>query len=394
MTHHNPDPTTIQLALELLTQNGFYDLSKAMELLINEAMKIERSNYLGAAPYERADSRRGYANGFKPKAINTRIGKLDLAIPQVREAGEDGQRFYPNALERGERSERALKLALAEMYVNGVSTRRVKKITEELCGIEVSSSQVSRATKLLDEEIAKWRNRPLGICPYVVLDARYEKVRIGGGVVVSAAVFVAMGVREDGQRTILGVSAATSEAEVHWRSFLESLQARGLRGVILITSDSHSGLKAAINATFPGTAWKRCQVHLQQNAGHYVSKVAARGEVAECIRGVFAATTEADANHLIAEAVSTYESSEPRLAEWMAENLPESLAVLQIPVAHRRRLRTSNAVERLNREIKRRTRVVSLFPNVESLLRLVTALAMEVSDDWETGRIYLTMEPR
>jgi len=393
MTHHEPDSTTIHHVLELLTQNGFSELSGALELLFNEAMKIERSTYLGAAPYERSGSRRGYANGFKPKKLKTRIGTLDLSVPQIREAGEDGERFYPSALERGARSERALKLALAEMYVNGVSTRRVKKITEELCGMEVSSSQVSRATKLLDEEIGQWRNRAIGNCPYVVLDARYEKVRIGG-VVVSAAVFIAMGVREDGQRSVLGVSVGTSEAEVHWREFLESLQARGLRGVQLITSDSHSGLKTAIDATFPGAAWQRCQFHLQRNAMQYVSRVAARSEVAECIRGIFAANTESDAHRLINEAVATYESTEPRLAAWMAENLPESLAVLQVPVAHRRRLRTTNAVERLNREIKRRTRVASLFPNVESLLRLVTALAMEVSDDWETGRIYLTMEPR
>jgi len=213
-------------------------------------------------------------------------------------------------------------------------------------------------------------------------------------VVVSAAVFVAMGIGEHGRRSILGVSVGTSEAEVHWREFLESLQLRGLRGVKLITSDSHSGLKAAIGATFPGTAWQRCQFHLQRNAVHHVSKVALRGEVANCIRRVFAATDEVEARGLIEDAVRKYESSEPKLSAWMAENLFESLAVLQVPVAHRKRLRTSNSVERLNREIKRRTKVASIFPNTESLLRLVTALAIEVSEDWETGRIYLTMEPR
>ncbi len=393
MTRHDPDSTTIQLALELLNSHGFEDLSGALQLLFNEAMKIERSDYLGAGPYERSEDRRGYANGFKPKNLKTRIGTLELAIPQVRERDEGGDRFYPAALERGLRSERALTAALAEMYVQGVSTRRVRKITEELCGTEISSSQVSRATKLLDEEIGQWRSRSLDPCPYIVLDARYEKVRIGG-VVVSAAVFVAMGVREDGRRTILGISVGTSEAEVHWREFLESLQLRGLRGVRLITSDSHSGLKAAINATFPGTAWQRCQFHLQRNAMHHVSKLSLRGEVANCIRRIFAATDQVEANGLINDAIATYESAEPKLAAWMAENLLESLAVLQVPAAHRKRLRTSNAVERLNREIKRRTKVASIFPNTESLLRLVTALAIEVSEDWETGRIYLTMEPR
>jgi transposase-like protein len=393
MTRHNPDPTTIQLALELLNAHGFEELSGALELLLNEAMKIERSSYLGAAPYERSEARRGHANGFKPKRMKTRLGVLDLAVPQVREADEAGERFYPTALERGARSERALKLALAEMYVTGVSTRKVRKITEELCGMEISSSQVSRCAKLLDEEIGQWRGRSLGPCPYIVLDARYEKVRIGG-VVVSAAVFVAMGVREDGRRSILGVSVGTSEAEVHWREFLEALQLRGLRGVRLITSDSHNGLKAAVNATFPGIAWQRCQFHLQRNAMHHVSRVAMRKEVAANIRRIFGAADEAEAKDLIRDTVARFQGDDPALADWISENVPESLAVLQIPAGHRRRLRTSNSVERLNREIKRRTKVASIFPNVASLLRLVSALAIEVSDEWETGRIYLTMEPR
>ena len=325
--------------------------------------------------------------------MRTRVGELALEIPQVREAGENGERFYPSALERGNRSERALKLAIAEMYVNGVSTRRVKKITEELCGIEVSSTQVSRAVKLLDDEIAAWRSRELESCRYLVLDARYEKVRIGG-TVVSSAVFVAQGVREDGKRLILGISVAASEAEVHWRAFIESLLMRGLRGIQLVTSDDHSGLKAALATTLPGVAWQRCQFHLQRNAQHYVSKVALRSAVAEDIRSIFDAPTEGDAQQIIRTVVSKYETTEPKLAEWISENIRDGLAVLSVPAEHRRRLRTSNAVERLNKEIKRRTRVVGLFPNEAALLRLVTALAMEVSEDWETGRTNLTMEPR
>ena len=275
MTNHEADRTTVAHALELLTAHGFDGLAEALQLLLNEAMKIERSDYLGAAPYERSDGRRGHANGFKPKTVSSRLGKLEPSIPQVREAAEGGERFYPSALERGERSERALKLAIAEMYVNGVSTRRVKRVTEELCGLEVSSSQVSRATKLLDDEIAQWRERPLESCRYVVLDARYEKVRIGGNV-VGAAVLLAMGVREDGKRTILGVSVATSEAEVHWRAFIESLLMRGLNGVQLVTSDDHPGIKAALAATLPGVAWQRCQFHMQRNAQAHVSRVALR----------------------------------------------------------------------------------------------------------------------
>lgn len=230
-------------------------------------------------------------------------------------------------------------------------------------------------------------------CRYVVLDARYEKVRIGGNV-VGAAVLLAMGVREDGKRTILGVSVATSEAEVHWRAFIESLLMRGLNGVQLVTSDDHPGIKAALAATLPGVAWQRCQFHMQRNAQAHVSPVALRPEVAEDIRGIFNSTTEADAKAAVDRAVTKYEATEPKLASWIAENVHEGLAVLQLPAAHRRRLRTSNAVERLNREIKRRSCVATLFPNEAALLRLVTALAIEVSEDWETGRKYLSMDQR
>ena len=393
MPHHEADPTTISRALELLAANGFDGLANAVGILIDEAMKLERSAYLGAAPHERSSERRGYANGFKDKTLATRLGKVGLRVPQVREPGPDGERFYPSALERGERSERALKLALAEMYVQGVSTRRIKSITEELCGFEVSSSQVSRATKLLDEEIAQWRDRPLGTCRYLVLDATYEKVRIGGSV-ISAAVLVAIGVRDDGKRSVLGVSASVSEAEVHWRTFLESLVARNLRGLMLVTSDDHPGLRKAIAAVFPGVAWQRCQFHLQRNAASYVSRLSLRSAVAEDIRAIFNAPDITVANQLLEDTVQRYRDNEPRLADWMESNLHEGLAVLQLPANHRRRLRTSNCAERLNKEIKRRTRVASLFPNEDALLRLVTALAIEVSEEWETGRIYLTMEHR
>ena len=200
-------------------------------------MKLERSAVLGARPYERTPQRRGHANGFKPKTVETRLGALELRVPQTR-----GVAFYPSALEKGQRSERALKLAIAEMYVQGVSTRKVTAVMEELCGLEVTSSQVSRAVQALDEELTAWRERPLGEIPYLLLDARYEKVRVNG-VVVSCALLVAVGITPDGRRTILGVSVSLSEAEVHWREFLASLQARGLHGVQLIVSDDHAGLQ-------------------------------------------------------------------------------------------------------------------------------------------------------
>ena len=391
MTHHVPDATSIAAALELLTEHGFDRMAGALQLLLNEAMKLERSEFLEAGPYERTDARRGYANGFKLKRVKSRLGELELRIPKVRELVEGLDPFYPRALERGERSERALKLALAEMYVQGVSTRKVKEITAELCGLEVSSAQVSRATQQLDNEIEAWRTRPLAEHPYLLLDARYEKVRHGGQV-VSCAVLLAVGVSAEGRRSVLGVSVSLSEAEVHWRGFLESLKERGLRGVRSITSDDHSGLKAALMALFPGVSWQRCQFHLQQNAQAYVPRVDQRREVASTIRGIFNAPDREEADRLLARAAQRYRKSAPKLASWMEDNLPEGLAVFALPEHHRRRLRTSNAMERLNREIKRRTRVATLFPNEPSLLRLVTAVVVEISEEWETGRLYLSME--
>ena len=391
MTDHTADATTIAMALELLTEYGLEGVAPAIEILINEAMHLERSAFLQAAPHERTDERRGYANGFRAKHMKTRLGELSLAIPRVRNLAEGEEGFYPKALERGERSERALKLAVAQMYVEGVSTRKVTAITQELCGLEITSSQVSRAAKLLDEEIAAWRNRPLGEFKYLVLDARYEKVRHGGSV-IDCAVLLALGIGVGGKRTILGVNAALSEAEVHWRSFLESLCARGLFGVQMITSDDHSGLRAALRAVFPATPWQRCQFHLQRNAQAHVPHVAMRKEVAKDIRDIFNAPSRSEADRLLDLAASRHREKAPDLADWMERALPEGLTVFAVPSAHHRRLRTSNAVERLNKEIKRRTRVASLFPSTDSLIRLVAAVAIEIAEDWETGRIYLTMD--
>ena len=388
MTDHTPDSTTFAMALELLSENGFESMAAAMEILFNEAMKIERSEFLQAGPHERVEGRQGYANGYRDKRVKTRLGELALRIPRTRGCEEP---FYPRSLERGERSERALKLAVAQMYVEGVSTRRVTEVTRELCGLDVTSSQVSRATKLLDEELNAWRRRSLGEFRYLILDARYEKVRHGGSV-VDCAVLMALGVGADGKRTILGVSAALSEAEVHWRGFLEELKERGLHGLVMITSDDHSGLRAALRSVFPAVPWQRCQFHLQQNAQSHVPRVAMRKDVAKDLRAVFNAPDRSEANRLLALAVKRHEKSAPDLARWMESAVPEGLTVFDLPAAHWRRLRTSNSLERLSREIKRRTRVATLFPNEASLLRLVSAVAIEVAEDWETGRIYLSMD--
>ena len=384
---HQADSSVIETVVQLLCENGLSHLADAMRLMLNEAMRIERSQVLEAAPYQRTEKRRGYANGFKPKSVSTRLGELALEVPQVRGEVE----FYPSALERGVRSERALKCAMAEMYVQGVSTRKVTEVMQELCGLEVSSTQVSRATQLLDEELSRWRNRPLGEVPYVFLDARYEKMRHGGSV-VSCAVLMAFGVDESGHRTVLGVSVSWSEAEVHWRDFFAHLQGRGLSGVRLLISDDHAGLQAAREARFPGVPWQRCQFHLQQNAGHYVPRIEMRREVAADLRAIFESTDRPEATRRLHQAVDKYAQKAPKLSAWMEANVADSFTVFSFPETHRRRLRTSNLMERISKELKRRTRVATLFPNEASLLRLVSAVLMEISEEWETEKTYLRMD--
>jgi len=277
------------------------------------------------------------------------------------------------------------------MYVQGVSTRKVTEITKKLCGLEISSQQVSRAAQALDEELQAWRTRPLGEYRFVTLDARYEKVRHGGHV-RSIALLVAVGVDAQGKRSVIGVSTSLSEAEVHWREFLSGLLMRGLMGIRMITSDAHEGLKAAREAVFPGVPWQRCQFHLQQNAAAYVPRVDMRATVAADIKSVFLASGIHEAERLLARTVESYRESAPKLAEWMELNIPEGLSILALPLHQRMRTRTSNLLERLNREIKRRTRVATLFPNEASLLRLASAVLVEVSEEWETGRIYIRMD--
>ncbi|HEV2124636.1 MAG TPA: IS256 family transposase, partial [Chloroflexota bacterium] len=334
--------------------------------------------------------RNGQANGFKGRQFQTRLGALDLSVPQVRDSSEP---FWPQSLEKGLRSERALKIALAEMYVQGVSTRKVAAITEQLCGFDVSSAQVSRAAAQLDEQLAAWRSRPLGgqATPYLLLDARYEKVR-QAGMVRDAAVLIAVGVGEDGKRRILGVSVAISEHELHWRQFLRRLVERGLSGVQLVVSDDHAGLKAARQAVFGSVPWQRCQFHLQQNAGAYAPRQQMKAQVAADIRAVFNAPDRVTAEALLREKVARYQSSAPKLSAWMEASLPEGLSVFALPEAHRRLLRTTNGLERVNKEIRRRTRVATLFPSEASCLRLISAVLMEISDEWEAGKAYLTFK--
>lgn len=372
--------------MEQVQAQGLDVLSELIRIVINAAMQAERSEHLNAGPYQHTEERRGYANGFKSKTMRTRVGEITFAIPQVREGG-----FYPQALEKGLRSERALTLALAEMYVQGVSTRKVKAITEQLCGVNISSSAVSQAASQLDGELEKWRERPLGEYAFLFLDAYYEQVREDGQV-RHLAVLVAVGVTPTGKREILGVSVSLSEHEVHWRGFLENLKQRGLGGVQLITSDDHAGLRAARVAVFGGIPWQRCQFHLQQNAQAYVPRKEMQTEIAADIRMIFDAPDRTTAEAYLAKTVAKYKQSASRLSEWLANNIPDGLTVFAFPASLRRLLRTTNGVERLHREVRRRARVVSIFPNPASCLRLVSAVLAEISEEWLTGRTYLVFE--
>jgi len=379
--------TGLEAALEQLIAQNNEPLLNALQILMNSAMVWERQGVLKAQPYERCEDRRGYANGFKPKTLHTRLGALNLRVPQTRDI-----EFYPSIIEKGQRSERALMLAMAEMYVQGTSTRKVRAIVEDLCGYGVSSTQVSRAVALLDEVLEPWRTRLLSDEPiaYLYLDATYEKVR-RNGIVQDAAVLTAFGVTISGTRRVLGLSVAVSEAEVHWRAFLESLAARGLNGLQLIISDAHSGLQKARQAVFPSVPCQRCQFHLQQNAQAYAQRLDQRKEIASTIRPIFQAPNRSEAERLLKLAIDSVKDKQPKLANWMEHNIPEGLTCFAFPESHRRKIRTTNMVERNNRELKRRTKVATLFTSEKSIERLVSALLMEQDESWMNGRIYLTM---
>lgn len=377
--------------LKHILNEGLQGMPAALTVLINAAMQFERSTHLGAAAYERTEERTGSANGFKPKTIATTAGPITLAIPQVRDCA---QPFYPSALEKGQRSEKALTIAVAEMYLQGVTTRRVTTVLEKLCGCSVSSASVSRATAELDPMLKAWRERPLEPMSALLVDARYEKVRVSGSV-ISCAVLIAIGVRRsDGKRQVIGVSISLSEAEVHWRAFLQSLKERGIGLPDLITSDAHEGLRAGLRAVFNSVPWQRCQFHLQQNARSYVPQLDMRAEVATDIRLIFNAESRAAAEEKLRLNVIKYATRAPKLAAWMEEALPEGFGVYAMPEAARKRLRTSNACENLNRQVRRRTAVAGLFPNEAALERLVCAILMEISEDWETSKAYISTNPQ
>ena len=383
----NPDPkeSLPREILEELMEEGAEAFRSVLEKLLNLAMELERSEFLGAEPYERTRDRLDHANGFKNKTVAPRVGRLKLKIPQVRNLS-----FYPKSLERGCRSEKALKLAIAEMYVKGVSTRKVSQITEQLCGTEISATQVSRIAKLLDEELEQFRDRELGAYRVMYLDAHYEKVRVHG-MVQDLAILKALGVNRWGKREVLGVSATLSEAEVHWREFLQSLQRRGLKGVELGVSDDHVGLRAARRAVWPSVPWQRCQFHLAQNAQAHAHNRQQAREMGQAIRDSFNSPSLADAETLVTRVAQRFAKENSPWVKWLEENIAEGFTVYRFPRSTHKKIRTVNGLERVNKEIRRRTRVVGIFPNEDSVLRLTSAILAEIHEEWLTGRQYLNL---
>ena len=375
-----------ELAQAILLDDPTF-LRGIVERALQAILEEEMTAHLGAARYERGESRTGCRNGYKPRTLTTRVGTLELRVPQDR----DGT-FSTELFARYQRSEQALVATLMEMYLQGVSTRHVAAITEELCGTTFSKSHVSALVGRLDPELAAWRTRPLTAAayPYLVVDARYEHARVDGRV-VTLGVLVVAGVREDGRREVLAVEEADTESEATYHELFKRLKDRGLRGVELVTSDDHRGLRAAIARHFQGASWQRCQVHFARNLLGMVG-AKHRGRLGEDLRGVFAAATAAQARAAARACAHGWRASHPAVAAKLEAEVEDCLACFAFPAAHRPRIRTTNGLERLNQELKRRTRVVRIFPHRASLLRLVTALALEQSEEWVSGRRYLNMD--
>jgi transposase-like protein len=363
-------------------------LRDLVEWLVQELLDIEFSKYVAAEPYERSEDRQGYRNGYRQRDLFTRVGRLSLRVPRDREG-----RFSTQLFERYQRSEKALVLALQESYLQGVSTRKMARITEKLCGVEFSKDQVSRMARALDEELSVWRQRTLDKgYPYLVVDAHYEYVREDGRV-ESEGVLTAKGINQDGFREILAVAVAPSEEEASWGELFGDLLDRKLdpNSVRYVVSDEHRGLKAALRRYFPGATWQRCQTHYQRNAGAKVPR-RVRQEIHRQLRDLFDAPDQEQAQERANRMVSAYQDRIPELAKWLEETIDEPLNVFSLPSEHRKRLRTTNGLERYHQEVRRRTRVVRIFPNRASCLRLMTALAMEQSEDWVTNHRYLNMQ--
>lgn len=368
-------------------------LKAVLELIVNEAMKQEAADHLGAAPHERSPARRGHRNGVKPRTLQTRVGELELSVPQVRGC----EPYHPSMFNRWQRSERALLVACGEMYFQGVSTRNVRDVLESMCDGEVSAMTVSRVAAELDEKISAFRERRLdggecgGAYPYLMVDARYEKVRVDGRV-VTQAVLVVMGVTALGRKEILDFCVGDSESEATWGAVFRRLKDRGVRGVQLVTSDAHAGIRAALRRHFQGAAWQRCRVHFKRELGRKVSYKVMK-ELMKDLAATFAPAERIECLHRGEEMAARWEGRYPAVASMLRQGLEDCLSVLALPENHRRQLASTNLLENLMKRLKKRTAVVGVFPNRASCERLIGAQLMEVHEQWETEtRAYLNME--
>jgi transposase-like protein len=375
------DSETLQ---RLFTGDG--QLGRLVEAILNQVLNAQVAEQLQAAPYERSEQRQGYRNGYKPRHLTTRVGTLTLLVPQVR----DGQ-FSTELFARYQRSEQALVLTLMEMVVNGVSTRKVARITEELCGTAFAKSTVSDLCKALDPLVTNWNERDLSAqhFPFVLVDALVVKVREEGRVRAVSAL-VATGVNAQGYREVLGLQVGDSESERTWQDFFPWLKGRGLSGVDLVVSDHHGGLVKAVQVQFQGATWQRCQTHLSANIADATPK-ALQEEVHARLRPIFTAPDATTARILLAGFVADYQAKAPAAVATLERGFDDAIAVLALPAPYRVRLRTTNGVERLNEEIRRRERVIRIFPNRESVIRLLGALLLEQDEVWTTGKRYFDM---
>jgi putative transposase len=360
-------------------------LKELLHEVIQEVLEAEMNDALGAQKGERTGERLGYRSGYYPRTLITRVGKLELRVPQDRQG-----RFSTEVFERYQRSEKALVSALAEMYVQGVSTRKVKAITEELCGHAFSASAVSGVVKRLDEQLSQFAQRRLEEAfAYVILDARYEKVRESGSI-RSRAVLVAIGIDWEGRRQVLGVELANRESASSWKDFLLTLRQRGLKGVELVVSDDHAGLRKAIAEVLPEAVWQRCYVHFLRNALDHLPR---KGDD-DCLRELRWLYDRRDVNEArkdLAGWLKRWQDKYAKLCAWVEDNIGETLSFYSLPHGHHKHLKSTNMLERLNEEIKRRTRVVRIFPNEQSCLRLIRALAVETHENWIEAHRYLDM---
>ena len=372
--------------LEALVAQDRELLKALVKEALEQVLQSEMTEFLGAGPGERAEGRSGYRAGYYGRGLITRVGKIELRVPRDRN-GE----FSTALFERFQRSEKALVSALAEMYIQGVSTRKVKAITEELCGHSFSASAISAINKGLDEALTKFARRKLTEdYPYLILDARYEKVR-EDGVIQSQALLVAIGINWEGKRQILGVELANRESQTSWREFLLALRQRGLTGVEFVVSDDHAGLKKAIAEIVPEAAWQRCYVHFLRNALDYLPRKADDDCLQE-LRWLYERRNLAEAQRDLAAWLGRWQKKYPKLTDWVEAHIGSTLTFYRLPRLHHRHLKSTNMLERLNEELRRRTRVVRIFPNAASCLRLTRALCAETHEAWLEDNRYINMD--